>query len=218
MTHHEETLKEAVTKKAKKVKESVTPVKVKAKSKSVKKTKDHDMDNNDLTKKIVTGVIITGAVGCITAALIAASRKPKGFKEKCEDYTEKCKSLISDMSEQVQDKASGAVDYVKDEFEDTSVQKGLIVGAALGGLLASGAALLYNWHSNKDQSFDWKKLAANVIHSIQDKTENVKEGIGHVTEQVAEHAEHARDEVKNKTGEFIDLAQAGLNFIKTFKS
>lgn len=172
------------------------------------------------TKKIATGAIIGCAVGCIAANMLA-SKNSKGLADTAKEYTDNFKTMLADMGSNVSDTVQDKVDYVNDKahdvinsvrkeigefpnLENKDFKKGLIVGAAMGGLLGSGSTMMHNWHANqKDSNTDWKAIVKNVLHLLD---------VGNHPDE-SQHIEVA----SNKTNDVLDFATAGIQLWKKMK-
>lgn len=202
----------SVVKKAKTtVKKAKTGIKKSLHPKKKGSTKDMSK-----TKKIVTGAIVGGAVGCIAATMLRS--KNKGLVDTCKEYTDKFNGLLQDMKdnvsdkkEYVTDKAHDIIDSVKDEIGDfpsldnSDFTKGLIVGSAVGSLLGSGSTMLYK-HFSKDTPIDWKEMAQQVLKLLDVNT--------HTAEKFLEKAEKKATKVSN---DVLDFAEAGIQLWKKIK-
>lgn len=200
-----------------------------------KNSKEWIMDDKSGNKKLVAGAIIGGAVGCIAATMIA-SRNSKGIAETCKEYSDKFKNMIEDMgstvseavhdkAECVTDKAHDVIESVKSEIgefpglDNADFKKGLIVGAAIGGLLGSGSTMLYNKltggeHAKALQSpTDWKAMASKALQLL-DVNHHVEDAV-HKAEDTVHKAEAA---VSTKASDILDFAAAGIQLWKNMKS
>lgn len=95
-------------------------------------------------RNIIIGAVIAGAVGSLATAFLCSNRRTS-FMDTCEDYGDKIKSLVSEFSNF---DASELVENIKEHISDLPEMdskdfiKGVVIGAALAGLVGSGTALL----------------------------------------------------------------------------
>lgn len=134
-------------------------------------------------KNIIIGAVIAGAVGGIATALYYSKPRKNSFLDICEDYGDKIKSVVGEYSNF---DVSGIIDTVKEQIEDLPDMdnkdfiKGIVIGAALAGLVSGGTAIMGGKNGNL------KSFSKNIMNAV-DCAKN-----------------------SSTTQDFIDLAHAGL--------
>lgn len=152
------------------------------------------MSNYLNAKRIVLGAVIGGALGGIAVTLLASNNNGKGLRGTCEEYGDKIKNIISEMSNNIagninektafmSDKTKEIIESIKDEIgefpdlENKDFKKGLIVGGILGGLLGSGTTWVCkgNNEERNSQAYGWQKMAKNVLEILDTKSQSKHE-------------------------------------------
>ncbi len=140
------------------------------------------------SRKIIIGSVIGGAIGAVAVTMLAKNyRRPSSFIEIAEEYGDKIKTAVNGFADF---DMSNVIEMIKDQISDLpdmdnrDFLKGIMVGAALGGVLGCGASSLLGGNNGK-------KIKA-------------------FTKDIMESVDEVRKTSSSAAQDFMDLATAGI--------